>query len=241
MAPAPKYDQQTQQKMILSAAEQCINESSITDFTMAKIARIAGLSMGSVYKFVQSKEDIVLALANESFIHLSNIFNQVLALKLTAPEKIIAISLISPQKLQLFEFDYALQTYATNEAVIKKGSNYWTGKIIEAQSRCESSFKVALAEGINAGELEAVPNLSEVIEEIIISGWALTVGYEQVQRVQQTKQIIEGTDSLLASLPLNHPIIRSSVRLLNSYPWKQPLTDASLNHIEQQLITLNLR
>ncbi|MBQ4837861.1 MULTISPECIES: TetR/AcrR family transcriptional regulator [Pseudoalteromonas] len=241
MAPAPKYDQQTQRKMILAAAEQCINEASITDFTMAKIARIAGLSMGSVYKFVQSKEDIVLALANESFTHLSSIFDQVLGLELSAPEKIIAISLISPLKLQLFEFDYALQTYATNEAVIKKGSTYWTGKIIEAQSRCESSFKLALVEAINAGELEDVPNLSEAIEEIIISGWAMTVGYEQVQRVQQTKQIIEGTDSLLAPLPLNHPIIRSSVRLLNSYPWRQPINDASLKHIEQKLIALDLR
>ncbi|MCF2858411.1 TetR/AcrR family transcriptional regulator [Pseudoalteromonas sp. SMS1] len=241
MAPAPKYDQQTQQKMILQAAEQCINESSVTDFTMAKIARVAGLSMGSVYKFVQSKEDIVLALAYQSFVHVSKIFDQVLALPISTPEKILAISLIAPQRLQCFEFDYELQTYATNEAVIRKGSSYWTSKIIEASSRCESAFKLALTDGINSGELKDVPNLGEVIEEIIISGWAMTVGYEQVQRVQQTKQIVEGTDSLQQPLELEHPIIRSSVRLLNSYPWQAPLTNDSLINIEQQLTALNLR
>ncbi|MAD88175.1 MAG: TetR family transcriptional regulator, partial [Pseudoalteromonas sp.] len=46
MAPAPKFSPEQQQEMILDAAIQCIQESSITDFTMAKIARLAGLSMG---------------------------------------------------------------------------------------------------------------------------------------------------------------------------------------------------
>ena len=86
-----------------------------------------------------------------------------------------------------------------------------------------------------------MPNLSEVIEEILISGWAITVGFEQVQRVKQTQEIVEGTDSLLEPLPLNHPIIRSTVRLLNSYPWKKPIDDGSLVTIENELKKLTLR
>ena len=241
MAPAPKFSAQEQQELILDAAVKCIEESSVTDFTMAKIARYAGLSMGSVYKFVQSKEDIILALAYQSFCHLSETFERVLNLPIATPEKILAVTLISPKALQKFSFDYELQSYATNRAVIERASDRWTDTMIQANNNCEQSFKLALTEGINAGELKPVPNLSEVIEEIIISGWAMTVGYEQVQRIKQTEQIINGTDSLLEPLELNHPIIRSAIRLLNSYPWQQPITDTSLERIEHELHNLNLR
>lgn len=241
MAPAPKYSLQEQERMILNAAEQCINESSVTDFTMAKVARLAGLSMGSVYKFVQSKEDIVLALAYQSFDHVSKVFERVLSLPLSTPEKMLAVCLISPKAMQRFEFDYELQSYSTNKAVIQRASSRWTEKMIDACNCCEQGFKLALSDGISAGELQNVPNLSEVIEEILISGWAITVGFEQAQRVKQTQEIVEGTDSLLEPLPLNHPIIRSTVRLLNSYPWKKPIDDDSLVTIENELKKLTLR
>ena len=60
MAPAPKYSLQQQEDMILSAAEKSIENSSLLDFTMSAIAKGAGLSMGSVYKHVQSKEVFIL-------------------------------------------------------------------------------------------------------------------------------------------------------------------------------------
>lgn len=241
MSPAPKFSPEKQQDMILNAAVKCIQESSVTDFTMAKIARLAGLSMGSVYKFVQSKEDIILALAHQSFNHVSAVYEQVLSLPLSTPEKAIAITLIAPKKLQYFEFDYELQSYATNEAVIKRASTFWTEKMIEACNLCEQGFKLALSEGIKTGELKNVPNLTDIIEEIIVSGWAMTVGYDQVQRVKQRQQIIEGTDSLLEPLALDDPIVRSLIRLLNSYPWQTPITPKSIKRVEDALIKLQLR
>jgi AcrR family transcriptional regulator len=241
MAPAPKFTPEQQQEMILDAAVQCIHESSITDFTMAKIAGLAGLSMGSVYKFVQSKEDIILALAHQSFSHASATFERVLQLPLSTPEKVLAVTLIAPKKLQCFDFDYELQSYATNEAVIKRASQLWTAKVIEACNFCEQNFKLAIIEGINAGELQDTPDLTEVIEEIIVSCWAMTVGYDQVQRVKQRQQIIEGTDSLLEPLTINDPIVRSLIRLLNTYPWQTPISQDSLDRIEQALFKLELR
>lgn len=241
MAPAPKYSHKKQLEMILDAAAECIEASSVMDFTMAKVARIAGLSMGSVYKHVQSKEDIILALAHSTFVHISKIFTQVLALPITTPEKIIAISLIDPKKLQFFKFDNELLPYATNEGVISRASTTWTEKMIIANTTCEQSFKLALTDGINSGELESERYLSETIEEIILGSWALNVGYEQIQRIQQIRQIEAGTDSLLEPLSVNDPIIRSSIRFLNSYPWQQPLTSDSLKTVLKTLKEIELR
>jgi len=241
MAPAPKHSPEKQQELILDAAIEAIQDTSITDFTMAKIARTAGLSMGSIYKFVQSKEDIILALACQSFDHFSDAFEKVLNLPLTMPEKILAISLISSKKVQLFEFDYELQSYATNEAVIRRASPMWTAKVIEGVERCEKRFRESMSEEIAAGELKDVPNLCEIVEEINVASWAMTVGYEQVIRIQQTKNIVDGTDSLLAPLSFNDPMIRSLIRLLNSYPWQKLIDDESLNKIEEELTKLQLR
>ena len=241
MAPAPKFTPQQQQEMILDAAAQCINDTSVTDFTMAKIAKTAGLSMGSVYKFVQSKEDILLALSHRCFSHVSSVFRQVLSLPLTTPERILAISLISPKPLQHYAFDYELQSYATNEAVMRRASSQWTNKMIEANSLCEAAFKQSLIEGIEAGELLDVPDKDIIIEEIIVGCWAMCVGYDQVIRVQQSRQIIDGTDSILDALPLDAPVIRSTTRLLNSYPWKTPISEQSLAAIHDQLTSLGLR
>lgn len=241
MPPAPKYSSEKQLQMILDAAVECISESSVTDFTMAKIARLAKLSMGSVYKFVQSKEDIVIALACEAFRHKSTIFEQVLNLPLSAPEKILAISFIAPTKLQKFEFDYDLETYTTNEAVLRRASQDWIKKLIETCAHCEELFKLTLTNDIIAGHLEEVPNLNEVIEEIVLGGWSITVGYEQVRRVRQTRQLVDGTDSLMEPLDLNDPVARSTTRLLNSYPWRNPISDESLTKIAAQLKNLELR
>lgn len=245
MAPAPRFSAEKQQELILEAAVKCINETSITDFTMAKIAKEAGLSMGSVYKFVQSKEDILLALASQSFKYGSEVFDKVLSLPMSTPEKVLAVSLIAPKKLHCFDFDYELQSYATNEAVIRRASPMWTGKVIEACTRCESLFRQTLCQGIREGELQvdckAEGDLESTMEEIIISGWAMTTGYEQVLRVKQTQQIVEGTESLSEALQITDPVIRSLVRLLNSYPWKHPITNDSLERIEAELSKLDLR
>lgn len=241
MAPAPKFSPEKQQELILEATAKIIAETSVTDFTMAKVARLAGLSMGSVYKFVQSKDDMILALACQSFDHARAIFDQVLNLPLSAPEKILAISLISPKKLQLFEFDYELQSYATNEAVIRSASPMWTDKIIKASECCEQTFKLSMTEAIKDGELNDVPNLCQVSEEILLSAWAMTVGYEKVLRIQQTKQIIDGTDSIMEPLTIEDPMIRSLIRLLNSYPWIKGITEESIVRIENQLNLLALR
>ena len=61
MAPAPRFSPEEQEKLIICAAITTIVQSSLLDFSMSKIAKLAGLSMGSVYKFVQCKEDVLIA------------------------------------------------------------------------------------------------------------------------------------------------------------------------------------
>jgi len=241
MATAAKLTNEEQQRKILDAAVQCIADSSVTSFTMAKVAAKAELSMGSVYKHFQCKEDIVMALTSASFSHISSVFQHVFNLPLTTPEKIIALCLLSPEKMQLFSFGSELESYATNDAVIRKASPLWTQKMIEAGALCEQTFKTRLAEGITTKDFANSVDLDTFIEEITVSGWAMNAGYEQVLRVQQSRQIVEGNASLSMPLETMDPLVRSLVRLINSYPWQYPLTKEAVNKTANLLTEENLR
>ncbi|MFT7430375.1 MAG: AcrR family transcriptional regulator, partial [Colwellia sp.] len=88
MAPAPKFSLEEQEKLILFAAVTAIEKSNVLDFSMSSIAKSAGLSMGSVYKFVQCKEDLLIVLATKMYQEKYRVVSQVLALPLTTPERI---------------------------------------------------------------------------------------------------------------------------------------------------------
>jgi AcrR family transcriptional regulator len=81
-SPAIQTTYEHQEEAILEAAARCIEASSLLDFTMAAISKEVGLSMGSIYKHIQSKEDVLLALGTRSRLHFGALVRKVIALPL---------------------------------------------------------------------------------------------------------------------------------------------------------------
>lgn len=241
MAPAPKYSPKEQEQLILDAAVDCIEQTSVMDFTMSAISKAAGMSMGSIYKHVQCKEDIIFALATRVYRHQSAIFSQVLNLPITTPEKIIGLTLLNPRKIKLYEFDSHLESFATNELVIKRTSQRWTDHMINAHENCEAIFSQCMHQAVANGELSFEGELDSMIEEINLSCWAMHVGFQHVERVIQVRQIAEQTDSLQEAVALDATIIKSTMRLLNSYDWQHPLSDDGVLNVANLLAQHSLR
>ncbi|REL27228.1 TetR/AcrR family transcriptional regulator [Thalassotalea euphylliae] len=241
MAPAPKYSPQEQEVLILNAAANCIAETSVLDFTMSAVSKAAGLSMGSIYKHVQCKEDIIFALATRVFSHWSKLFEQVFELPLTTPEKIVAIGLFDPEKVQVYPFDTDLDGFAANEVVIRRASPLWTDRMIAAHEKCEAIFNKLMHQAAYSGELKLNGHTEQMIEEINLSCWALMEGHKYVQRVTQTRLISEGTDTLQEPTSTDSLIVKSIARLLNSYEWQTPLSPAGIEKAAALLVELGLR
>ena len=144
MAPAPKFSCEDQEKMILSAAVTVIEKTSLLDFSMSAIAKLAGLSMGSVYKFVQCKEDVLIALATKVYQERQQVFIQVLSLPLTTPERIIANSLLDFSKVQMYSFDDQLESIVNTRAMMQRCSPRWLDQMIACGKVCEGMFKTFL-------------------------------------------------------------------------------------------------
>ncbi len=91
--PAPKYSLEQQEQMILASAAHCIQDSSLLDFKMSDIAKGAGLSMGSVYKHIQSKEDLLVALAAQMSSQIHHVFKTILELPYSAGAKLVSLQM----------------------------------------------------------------------------------------------------------------------------------------------------
>ena len=242
MAPAAKYSHDEQEELILNAAAECIWETSILDFTMSAVGKKAGLSMGSIYKHVQCKEDIIFALARRVFLRHSAVFASILEMEeFTTPEKVMGIALLGPKQIEVYPFDCQLLAFANNEAVIRRASSLWTERMMTASEKCEKQFKKCMHSAAFNQELVLNGDTENSVEHFNVVCWAMIEGYEGVKRIIQLRQIVEGTDSLTAPVQLDEPLITGLQRFINSYEWRQPITTEAIERVAAKLEELELR
>ena len=246
MAPAPRFSTEEQERLIICAAIKAIEESSLLDFSMSAIAKLAGLSMGSVYKFVQCKEDVLIALATRMYQERQAVFKKVLALPLTTPERIIAASLLDFSKVQMYNFDNQLESIVNTEAMMKRCSQRWLTQMITCGERCQTMFQQFMQAAADSGELTSG---SRDIEEINVATWSLSVGYFQTVRLHHCRNnepldlsdaSENSTDEMLALAPDNIHI-RAMQRLVNTYDWQQKIIDDDIIKVCLHLTEAGLR
>ncbi|MEY8198580.1 MAG: TetR/AcrR family transcriptional regulator [Colwellia sp.] len=244
MAPAPRFSTEEQERLIICAAIKAIEESSLLDFSMSAIAKLAGLSMGSVYKFVQCKEDVLIALATRMYQERQSVFKKVLALPLTTPERIIATNLLDFSKVQMYNFDNQLESIVNTEAMMKRCSERWLTQMIACGKRCETMFQKFLQNAADSGELTSG---SRDIEEINLGTWSLSVGYFQTVHLHQCwhndldEDIDESDEQNSLMLAATNPHIRTMKRLINTYDWQQKITDEDIEKVCLHLADAELR
>jgi len=232
MAPAPKHSHQEQQQLILDAAAKCIEDTSLLDFTMSAISKEAGLSMGSIYKHIQSKEDVLVALATEVYVNLHKVFTQVMSLPVPYALRLIGLQMISIESSQLYSFDDHLEMLVANEAVLQRASSSWLEKMIDSNIAVETLCTSNISQAVEDGELVVTEtNKDDLIEEIKLGCWSMHVGYLQVARQRYSRNLVGKGIELQFPLQVDAAIVQAQKRLINTYPWKQPVTDGDIQHL----------
>ena len=242
MTPEPKFSLEEQEKLILFAEVTAIEKSTLLDFSMSSIAKLAGLSMGSVYKFVQCKEDLLIALATKMYQEKQRVFSQVLALPLTTPERIIGLSLLDFSKVQMYSFDDQLESIVNTCSIMKRSSPRWLDYMINCSKVCEDSFKVLLQTAVDNNELQSC--VSNEMEQINIGAWSLAVGYFQTVRLHHGRNLNQkdndGQDCISA-LAVDNVHILNLQRFMNSFDWQQKVSKEDIEKVAEQLVALALR
>lgn len=240
--PPARFTPQEQENLVLSAAAECIEAKSLIAFTMSDVSKASGLSMGSVYKHVQSKEDVLVALVVKSMQHMHGVFEEFFALDLTAPEKVIGSVLWTPDKLYLHPFGVHMEMMVRNEAVLAKASPRWLNTMTQIDLSMEALFKNAMEKAFDAGEMTVESDeRAKVIEELMVGIWSLNVGFVQVAYQRGSRAPHQNTAPLPFPLPLNHPLVAAARRLINSYEWKVPLDEKSIERVSTVMTDMGYR
>jgi len=242
MSPAPTHTPQEQEDIILDAAANCIEASSLLDFTMSAISKESGFSMGTIYKHIQSKEDVLVALAYRMYTHLLNTFKEIQSLPLPIPERLMAVSLICKEKVYLYDFDDQLGSLVVSKAVLQRASRGWLEKMIHTDKAVEESFANIIREAYTTGELIVDADQKDsLVEEINVGLWSMCVGFTQVAVQLDARNIIGQGKEIALTVNPDSLIIKNTQRLINSYPWKNPITSASIENICRTLEEKGLR
>jgi AcrR family transcriptional regulator len=227
-----------QEEAILQAAARCIEASSLLDFTMSAISKEAGLSMGSIYKHIQSKEDVLLALGHRSRLHFEALARRVLALPLPIAARLVAVQLVDPEHASPFSFGAELTTLLANEAILRRGSRGWLDKYLAADMAVEQLFYAQLDRAFDDGEiLGDVERKATLLDAINTAVWSLCVGYLQVTRQRGVRAL--GANA--TRLEVDSTIVQALRRLLSTYEWRAPLTDEWIARTGEALEDMGLR
>lgn len=239
MSPAPRYSPEEEQEIVLDAAVACIEDSSLLGFTIGAIAKRAGLSVGSLYKHVQSKEDLLVALATRQARHTRRLYGEILSTNLSAPQRIIGLSLLDPAKTQLFSFDEHLNTLVSSEAILQRASQGWLAQMREAAESIDLMFQDFFQNAADSGELDVADE--DELYTLSMGCWSMCAGFQHIALMRNVRGS-ERQEHLL-QYPLqsgDYPIVCTQ-RLLNTYRWRQPLTSEAIDAACDHLITLGYR
>lgn len=237
MQPAPSIYQE-QENLILQAAATCIEASSLLDFTMAAISHEAGLSMGSIYKHIQSKEDVLVALGYRSHLHFEKLARAVLALPLPIAARIVAVQLVDRKHTSPYGFGPQLITLLGNEAILRRASPNWLEKFLARDAAIEDLFRKQLLNAAQSGDLTVDKgNRDALVHEITTAVWSLCVGHTQVTNARIARSLGDAT----SRLEPESIVVRALQRLMNTYTWRAPLTDALIEQTCRMLAQHGLR
>ncbi|CAA0110280.1 Fatty acid metabolism regulator protein [BD1-7 clade bacterium] len=241
MAPAPKFTPEQQESMILEAAANAIEASSLLDFTMSTIAKEAGISMGSVYKHVQTKEDVLVALATESLHFLTDRIAEILALDLSVPERLAAVLLGDHKKIYRRSFDPQLETLVMQKPLLERSSNQWRERLFAAQARIDRTFMTLLEAAIDDNELIVGDNRSEILNQLMLGNWALNVGFHHVSVQTEGVSVYHGDDAWSAPYKPTCAQVQTFKAVVNAVQWRKPLDDDGIARACDALVEMGLR
>ncbi|MCF2948246.1 TetR/AcrR family transcriptional regulator [Paraglaciecola aquimarina] len=241
MAPAQRFTTEQQEELILNAAITAIEETSLLGFKMSDIAKYAGMSMGSVYKHVQSKEDVLLALATANLKQTQKHFAAIYQLELTTPERYIAMILTDKSKANLFPFASHLEMLITNDAILSRCSEAWKHRFHSADTNVDAQCSAYINQALATKELRIPNGEQDYANKFSLGLWAISVGFIHVSNQLRGKHLfghITPDSELLDHTSLQIQTIKNYI---NAYDWQSPLTDEGIHRAISALKTLDLR
>jgi AcrR family transcriptional regulator len=208
---------------ILDAAEYLIESQGVVSFRFSQLAKEVGCSTGTLYKYFERKEDILVCLFLRSATsnHLQIFIDKYP--ELTAQEKVLLPILFTFETIKRSKSFFTLRSVSVNTMVWQLASDEKVKRFKKRINAFWEWFTASLYEAVDNGELEATPlQIKELVQGIVF---------------YLTGSLTQFESELIAPEYLSNrreTCYRHLSRLMAQYRWKKPLNQALFDSLEAQ-------
>ncbi|QQX82646.1 TetR/AcrR family transcriptional regulator [Shewanella sp. KX20019] len=210
---------------ILDAAEMLIESQGIVSFKFSQLAKEVGCSTGTLYKFFERKEDVLVCLFLRSATsnHLPVFIDQ--TPELTAQEKVLLPILFTFETIKRSKSFFTLRSVSVNTMVWQLASDEKVERFKKRINAFWGWFTDSLNEAVEKGELDATPlQVKELVQGIT---FYLTGSLTQFESQLVAPEYLSNR---------RETCYRHLSKLMAQYKWSKPLNQQLFDSLESQTI-----
>ncbi|MDZ4081244.1 MULTISPECIES: TetR/AcrR family transcriptional regulator [Hydrocarboniphaga] len=203
-------DFEQREQLFIDAARELIREDGLLNLQMARVAERCEYAVGTLYQHFESKEDLVLELANIEISSHADMVRRAVAWNGNSRERIFAMTVADMIFMASKPEHFGLIQYALCEVVWRAASAARRQRMLEAQTPLVELTVRVVAGAAAGGEL----NLrGQTPAEVAAAIWAQTIGMHNMAHA----------DGAMDVFAVDNPyrlMCRHIQALLNGLEWK---------------------
>lgn len=211
---------------ILELARQMIVQDGYHGLSMDRIAEALEYSKGTIYQHFSCKEEILMALVNQSMQRRVDLFRRAAAFQGRSRERMTAIGASSELFCQLYPDNVHVEHAIRITSIKEKASEQRRMCLERCEASCSEIVRGVISDAVAAGDLAVEGEVG--VEQVAFGLWSLTFGGYS----------IAATSPSLANLGIHDPImaIRNNCnRLLDGFGWKPLAKDLDLPALVERI------
>jgi AcrR family transcriptional regulator len=199
------------ERQILELARAMIVRDGYHGLSMDRIAEEIEYSKGTVYLHFKCKEDILMALVNQTTERRLDLFERAAAYRGRSRERITAIGAAAELFFELYPDHIHTEQMIRINSIRDKTSEERRRTLETCEARCSEVVRGVMRDAVAAGDLPVSDEFG--IDQLSFGLWAITFGAYSIAI----------TSPSLANLGIHNPVLairENCIRLLDGAGWK---------------------
>jgi AcrR family transcriptional regulator len=211
---------QDREARILELAQSMIVEDGYHGLSMDRIAEAMEYSKGTIYQHFSCKEEILIALVNQTMERRLDLFRRAAAYRGGPRERITAIGAAAELFFQLYP-DHILTEHIIRVSSVREKTSEQQRLCLEScEARCSEVVRGVIDDAVAAGDLRVTAEYG--VEALAFGLWSITFGGYSIAATCRSIANVGIHDPLLA-------IRANCIRLLDGVGWKPLSSEVDLS------------
>jgi len=194
--------------------------------SMDRIAEALEYSKGTIYQHFSCKEEILMALVNQTMERRLELFRRAAAFRGRSRERITAVGAAAELFFQLYPDHIHTEHTIRISSIKEKASDERRLSFESCEARCSEVVRGVIRDAVAAGDLQLSDDFG--VEDLAFGLWSITFGGYS----------IAATSPSLASLGIHEPLLAirgNCIRLLDGVGWKPLSTETDLSPLVDRI------